>query len=146
MTSSVFLDINVWVALTLNKHVGHIAARAWYEALPIPVDLVFCRFTQLGLLRLLTTKSIVDDEPMSQARAWEVYDVWIERGGAVFQEEPSGVEIEFRALSNQKQPAPKDWADSYLAAFAASTSLKLVTFDRSLSERSPRSTLLKVKP
>ncbi len=145
MTSSVFLDINVWLALTLNKHAGHVAARTWYEGLPISVDLVFCRFTQLGLLRLLTTKGIVDDEPMSQAKAWNVYDTWIEKGGAVFHDEPFGVEIEFRALSNQRQPAPKDWADSYLAAFAASTSLKLITFDRSLSERSPRSTLLKVK-
>jgi predicted nucleic acid-binding protein len=37
-----------------------------------------------------------------------------------------------RALTRIRQPATKDWADSYLAAFAAVGQLTLVTFDRGL--------------
>jgi predicted nucleic acid-binding protein len=32
-------------------------------------------------------------------------------------------------MSRLRQPAPKDWADSYLAAFAGAAQFTLVTFD-----------------
>ena len=142
MTSLVFPDINVWVALTLRTHEHYPAAWKWYRQLPENVDLVFCRFTQLGLLRLLSLKGVAGIETMSQVQAWAAYDKWFDEGGAIFQEEPFGIELEFRSLANLSMPAPKDWADSYLAAFAASTSIPLVTFDRSLGRRIPLSILL----
>ena len=46
--------------------------------------------------------------------------------------EPTGLEPRFRTLTRRRTPAPKDWGDSYLAAFAASGELTLVTFDRAL--------------
>ena len=49
---------------------------------------------------------------MTQRAAWLVYDTWIESGGAIYQEEPFGLDIEFRSLSNQTQASPKEWADS----------------------------------
>ena len=33
-------------------------------------------------------------------------------------------------MTRLRHPAPKDWADSYLAAFAGVAQLTLVTFDR----------------
>ena len=142
MTSSVFPDINVWIAMTLEEHEHHGTARQWYESLPPTTDLIFCRFTQLGLLRLLNTLVAAGTGIMTQKEAWKAYDAWIERGGAVFEAEPEGLETEFRQFSNQRLPAPKDWADSYLAAFAESSGTTLVTFDRKLSSRSRGSILL----
>jgi predicted nucleic acid-binding protein len=46
--------------------------------------------------------------------------------------EPSGLEPRFRTLTRRRHPAAKHWADSYLAAFAASAELTLVTFDRAM--------------
>ena len=143
MTSSVFPDVNVWLAMSLITHQHHEAARAWYDRLPSETDLVFSRLTQLGLLRLLTTVGAAGEETMTQRQAWAVYDTWINQGGAVYQEEPFGLEREFRSLSDRAEASPKDWGDSYLVAFAASTSMPLITFDRALGGRYARSVLLK---
>jgi len=142
MTSLVFPDINVWLALTLKAHEHHWAAWKWYKSLHRDEELAFCRFTQLGFLRLMTTKGVAKHETLNQREAWAAYDRWIERGGGVFCEEPRGLEVEFRFYADKKIPSPQEWADSYLAAFAAAGSMELVTFDRALSLRAKRSTLL----
>jgi hypothetical protein len=79
---------------------------------------------------------------LSQKSAWETYDDWLENGHAIFAEEPSSVERIFRSLSNSRQVAPKDWADSYLSAFAQVTGFRLATFDQVLHRRTPGSLLL----
>ena len=82
------------------------------------------------------------DEVLSQTEAWAVYDRWLEDERIGFLDEPSGIELEFRSLTLSRQAAPKDWADSYLAAFASAAQLTLVTFDRSLSGKVKSSILL----
>ncbi len=69
-------------------------------------------------------------EVMGQAEAWQVYDRWLEDPRVVFLDEPAGLEQTFRAQSRRGEPAPKDWADSYLVSFASVCGLKLVTFDQ----------------
>ena len=142
MTSLIFPDVNVWVALSLRAHEHSEAAWVWYRSLRAEEELVFCRTSQLGLLRLLTTQSIAKQERLTQVQAWAVYDGWIQKGGAVFLEEPFGIETELRFYAARKTPSPKEWGDSYLVAFAAAASLPLVTFDKSLSQRYARSILL----
>ena len=134
-TTSLFPDINVWVALTYEGHTYHQTAADWYAALSPEAALVFCRFTQLGLLRLLTTAAVMGDEVMTQPEAWRAYDSWHKDPRIEFADEPSEVEVRFRALTRLRQPATRDWADSYLAAFAAAGQLTLVTFDRGLGAR-----------
>ncbi len=70
-----------------------------------------------------------NDDVLSQAEAWNTYDQWLEDERVSFLPEPPGLELAFRALSRRHRPAPKDWADSYLAAFASASNLTLVTFD-----------------
>jgi len=135
--SSVFPDINVWVALTHGAHVHHQTAHDWFDALGDRATLSFCRFTQLGLLRLLTADAVMGDEVLTQAAAWSVYDRWIADDRVSFAEEPPGIEQAFRARTRQKQRAPKVWADAYLLAFAERSQLSLVTFDRALRGRAP---------
>lgn len=49
------LDTNTWIALALETHPHHAAARRWYEAAPLTRgDLLFCRATEISFLRLIT--------------------------------------------------------------------------------------------
>jgi len=133
--SFLFPDVNVWIALTYQGHVHHSAAARWFASLSDSARLCFCRITQLSLLRLLTTQAVMGPEVMSQTQAWEVYDRWLADGRIVLLDEPVGLEAAFRMQSRRGLPAPKDWADSYLAAFAAISGLTLVTFDKAFGGR-----------
>jgi predicted nucleic acid-binding protein len=94
------------------------------------VQFCFCRFTQLGLLRLLTAEVVMAEDVLTQADAWAVYDRWLGDSRVSFADEPPDLERRFRALTHLRQAATKSWADSYLAAFADASQLTLVTFDR----------------
>ncbi len=141
-TSSVFPDINVWLALSTPDHQHFRVAWAWYVALPGECILAFCRITQLGLLRLLTTQSVMGPGTLTQAEAWHTYDRWIEAAGAEFAGEPEGLESAFRSLSGTRQASPKEWADAYLAAFSDVSGFPLVTFDRALAGKAIGAVLL----
>ncbi len=128
-TSFLFPDINVWVALTHGRHVHHMIARDWFESLEADVRFCFCRFTQLGLLRLLTAEAVMGDDVMNQVEAWAVYDRWLSDDRVDLVEESPSLERRFRALTRSRQATPKVWADAYLAAFAETSQMTLVTFD-----------------
>jgi len=143
MTSLVFPDINVWFALTINGHTHAPAAWEWYRSEPDEIALVFCRFTQLGLMRLLTTAAAMGGKPRSNAEAWKDYDVWLGNHSAIMMEEPIGVETRLRALTRGREASPKEWADAYLAAFALASDLRMVTFDRALARKAHGAILLR---
>ena len=140
--SFLFPDINVWIALTYRRHIHHNAARAWLSSVRQDAALCFCRFTQLGFLRLLTTSVVMGNQVCSQAAAWGTYDEWLTGGNATWVEEPASLDQVFRTLSSSPQAAPKDWADSYLAAFAQSSGVQLITFDQALARKTVGSRLL----
>lgn len=141
-TSSVFPDLNVWVALTAARHVHHAVVSDWLNGLGDDVRLHFCRFSQLGLLRLLTSPAVMGEDVLSQRAAWRVYDAWVRDFRVSFLDEPPDLEPEFRGLSRRPHPAPKDWADSYLAAFANAADLMLATFDGGFRGKARRLILL----
>lgn len=141
-TTSYFPDINVWVALTYEGHVHHAIAAAWFRTLSLEATLTFCRLTQLGLLRLLTAKAVMGDEVMTQPQAWAAYDRWLQDPRVRLVDEPLEIETRFRALTRRRQPATKDWADSYLASFATVGQLTPVTFDRGLRAKAKSAILL----
>src|SRR5262245_43906702 len=116
-TTSLFPDINVWVALTYEGHLHHSDAANWFATLSPDVTVAVCRFTQRGLLRLLTAETVMRDEVMTQPQAWAAYDRWLRDPRVEFVDEPEGIETRFRALTRLREPATKDWGDSYLAAF-----------------------------
>ena len=142
-TSFLFPDINVWIALTYQGHIHHGRAAEWFSTIPADSRLFFCRFTQLGFLRLLTAEAVMGDELMNQRQAWQTYDRWLQDDRVACLDEPSGLERIFRNLTRLRRPATKDWADSYLCAFASASQLSLVTFDRSLSRKASNSRLLR---
>ncbi len=137
MSLSAFPDINVWVALAVDAHVHQLAARRWWEEYPLEGEIGFCRFTQMGLLRLLTTPAVMGGDGLSQRAAWRVYDRFGGDPRVRRWAEPPDLEAEFRARTRARQAAPKVWADAYLAAFAAAAGARLVTFDRALAGLGP---------
>ena len=82
-------------------------------------------------------------EVMAQAEAWKIYDRWLQDERISFLDEPAEIEPAFRGLTQSSQAAPKDWADSYLAAFALAAQLTLVTFDQAFSSKAKQLILLK---
>jgi len=124
------------MALTYEGHVHHAVARDWFEGVSSASRLFFSRFTQLGLLRLLTAEAVMGrDEVMGQTGAWQAYDRWMQDDRVEFLDEPAGLEAAFRALSRSPRPAPKEWADSYLAAFASASRLLIVTLDGAFRDK-----------
>jgi toxin-antitoxin system PIN domain toxin len=131
MTSLVFPDINVWLALGVSGHIHHRQAVLWYQQID-GEEMVFCRFTQLGLLRLLTTSAVMGREVMSQRQAWHIYDQFYDAGARLLPDPPT-VEESMRRLTRHAIATPKLWADAYLAAFARESGATLITFDKALA-------------
>ncbi|MGB8096129.1 MAG: TA system VapC family ribonuclease toxin [Terracidiphilus sp.] len=142
MTFSLLPDVNIWVALHHTRHLHHQKALEWFEALDPMQVLVFCRQSQIGLFRLLTTAAAMGDETITQRQCWAIYDRWIEGGRAVELTEPAGLALAFRSRTEVTAPAPKTWTDAYLAAFAETAELTLVTFDRALAGKTKQALLL----
>jgi toxin-antitoxin system PIN domain toxin len=137
-----FPDVNVWVALAHEVHPHHAAARRWSDALTDDAVVCFCRFTQLGLLRLLTNESAMGTDVLTQAEAWDAFDGLMEHRSNRMAEEPPGVDELFRRLTTSNLASTKQWADGYLAAFAEAGQLTLVTFDRALARKTSGAVLL----
>lgn len=129
-----FLDLNVWLALSDPAHVHHEEAWGWLKLLPNDIGLLFSRYTQIGLLRLLTNEAVMGPATMTLSRAWDAYDAWRTDPRVAFYPEPFGLEDSFRAATRpfHTKPASKWVGDCYLIAYAKECGATLVTFDRAL--------------
>ena len=134
MNTSNFLDANVWLALIWNRHERSDTARSWFEQ-TTEGRFLFCRFTQLTVLRLLTTAAVMGADVRTMAEAWEIWDQLASDDRIGFLSEPDDLETHFRKHSRLTSASPKVWADAYLLAFAQAAGLTLVTFDRALGSR-----------
>jgi uncharacterized protein len=141
-SSFLFPDLNVWFALTHTIHPQHSAAKMWAAGLDQGDVVYFCRFTQLGLLRLLTNHSAMGPDLLTHSQAWRVFDQIIAHPGNRMIEEPKGIEPLFRQVTDRKESSTKQWPDGYLAAFAQSAGLILVTFDKALAAKTKCAILL----
>ena len=129
-----FPDANVWLALLWNRHVHSERATQWFDQSG-EQEFFFCRFTQLTVLRLLTTEQILGDDARTMAEAWALWDrIWAD-SRISFLAEPEGLETEFRSRSRLAARSPKVWSDAYLLSFAAAAGIRFVTFDQALKSR-----------
>lgn len=128
------LDINTWIALSLDAHPQHRPARLWYDQTPLQRgDLVFCRQTELGFLRLITQAAVMARcgvEPLSNTEAIEFLDSLCADPAVSREDEPPATRSLWLQLAQGPLPSPNVWMDAYLAAFAISLGAELVTFDR----------------
>lgn len=76
-----FLDANVWLALMWSRHVHSERARLWFEQAG-GEQFFFCRFTQITVLRLLTTDQSMGKDTKTMSEAWRLWDrVWADTFG-----------------------------------------------------------------
>jgi toxin-antitoxin system PIN domain toxin len=129
-----FPDLNVWLALSVASHSHSEGAWRWMRHLPSDAGLIFSRYTQIGLLRLLTNTSVMGDQTLTLHKAWKVYDRWLEDPRVEFYPEPRNIEAGFRQVTEafRAQQASKAVADCWLLAYAKEIQGTLVTFDRAL--------------
>ncbi|MFL5243485.1 MAG: TA system VapC family ribonuclease toxin [Gemmataceae bacterium] len=125
-------DSNVWLALALSKHEFHLAARRWMSQLSAQQPALFCRLTQLSLLRLLTTAAVSAPygiPALTNKAAWSIYEGFRADGRIAWVEEPRTLESSWKKLASASKASPKLWMDAYLASFALSGNYQLVTTD-----------------
>lgn len=128
-------DVNVWVALTAERHIHHHTARQWFSSLQ-DGDLAFCRVTQMGFLRLLTNKHVLQEEALAPDGAWRAYRAMRSDRRVVYLFEPGNFsEDGWEEFTEGQSSSPNRWTDAYLAALAQTALLTLVTFDRKIPVR-----------
>ena len=110
-------DSNVFLALAVEQHVHHRSAATWFEALTGADTALFCRATRIFFLRLLTQKIAPDFVPLTNRAAWAALDQLM-------------ADETWRQLADGDAVSPKRWTDAYLAAFAITGGLRLVTLDK----------------
>jgi uncharacterized protein len=129
------VDVGVWLAAVWGRHVHHPAVADWFgnEA----DDIVFCRVTQMGLLRLLSDPAILGDDAIDRSQAWRIYDrLWADQR-VLWADEPAELGAVWRTISARDDRSHKLWTDDYLAAFAQVGDATLVTLDRTMPARYP---------
>ena len=86
-----FPDINVWLALYSPGHIHRQPAMDWFDN-STEHDVAFSRITQMGFLRLLTNRHVMDHNAMSPSAAWQAYDGLLRNTRISFAIEPPNVE------------------------------------------------------
>ncbi len=131
---SFFPDLNVWLALCVAGHRHNSDAWNWLSPLPREARLIFSRYTHVGLLRLLTNRSVMGERTLTLRKAWGVYDRWLNDPRVEFYPEPRGLDAGFReATAPFAGKAASKWVgDCYLLAYAKQSRAALVTFDQAL--------------
>ncbi len=121
-------DVNVLLALAFEAHEHHPLAVVWLDTVR-DQEVSVCRVVQSGFLRLASNPALFGEEALTLSEAWECYDRLIEDSRFVWTREPSGLEHYWRRLTLGSSYSPKVWTDRYLAAFAITGELRIVTFD-----------------
>lgn len=131
----ILIDAGVWLAAVWGRHVHYPVASHWLNGQAD--DLVFCRVTQIGLLRLLSNPAIMGDDAVDRSQAWRLFDQLWSDERVLWADEPDELDAVWRAISARDDKSHKLWTDDYLAAFAQAGDLTLATLDRKLPERYP---------
>mgnify|MGYP002628159697 CR=1 FL=1 len=130
-------DVNIWIALALSGHSFHAVARKWLDAESLPGSIFFCRASQQGLMRLLTTEAVLAPygiPALTNRAAWEIGEQFLADDRIAFAPEPDGVEAMWKAWAGRDMASPKLWMDAWLAAFALQSRFQLVTIDKGFAK------------
>ena len=121
-------DINVWIALSAPEHAHRIRAdRYWHESAPEMV--VFNIVTMLGLVRISSNAPLFHGSAKTPIGAWMQFQKWMDLPGTSFMEDSPEVRKTLDTIIHSGVVTGKTFTDAYLAAFAISNGLRLVSFD-----------------
>lgn len=142
------LDTNVWLALVLTEHPGHPVAQDWFTGLKQEhKSLLFCRFTEQSVLRLLTSEKILHRlnlEAFTNGEAIKALSEMQQNPMVDTGVEPPSTKKLWLKLSTRSTASPKLWMDAYLAAFAISGHHQMVTFDKGFRQFTEKGLNLKL--
>lgn len=126
-------DVNVWIALSEPKHsLRKRAEHYWHEE--AADRLAFVPITMLGLLRLLTNKTVMQGAPLSSDEAWQVFQKWLAHPTVSLLQGPPGFHPAFHDWLRAGVVTTAGWMDAYLAATARSLGARVVSFDRGFDQ------------
>lgn len=126
------VDSSVWLAAVFPPHPLHAQAQQSLANATARAPAVFCRATQQSFLRLITTPQILRAyaaETMTNLSAWKTFELFLSKPSITLQDEPVGTVALWRRMAARDTASPKVSMDAYLAAFAISGSMPLVTLD-----------------
>jgi toxin-antitoxin system PIN domain toxin len=126
-------DANLWVALAFPRHPHHERARKVYAMTSARRPAIFCRATQQSFLRLASTPALLrlcGAIGLTNEDALTALNQFMGMPSVKYRDEPAGLVPIWHRLSGRPNASPKLWMDAYLAAFAISGKLRMVTFDR----------------
>jgi len=121
-------DVNVWLALAASQHPHHAAAAAYWTGHD-GGRIWFCRTTMLGLVRLLTNPKVMGDQALDLRLSLAAYQRFATLPEVGWHAEPTDCSAQLLQLLSADLPA-RFLTDAYLAAFATSAGLRMVTFDK----------------
>lgn len=122
-------DVNVWLALSIKEH-QHNSAATTYWTSKSEASVAFCALSAAGLTRLLTNPHVMDGKPLSVQEAWSLYRRWLTDPSVFYVPEVYSWTAALESILKEHRLTPRLLPDAFLAAFAISTNLRLVTFDR----------------
>src|SRR5260370_12599970 len=91
-------DANGWLALLWGRDIQSERARDWLEKSQ-EEKFFFCRFTQLTVLRLLTSAVVMGSDVRKMSEAWNLWDKVCADDRVAYLSEPEAIEPEFRRQS-----------------------------------------------
>ena len=122
-------DANIVLPLLVPAHIHHARVRQWFDGLDAG-EFALCRFVQLAALRLLCNRAVMGDRAISGSAAVGIVSELLEDERVNFMHEPKGLDQVLPGLFRHAAPTSQLAADVYLAAFAISGEMRLVTIDR----------------
>lgn len=134
-------DTSVWIASVFTTHPFHEQAQAVLHAATPAFPAVFCRSTQLSVLRLASTPALLKAygaDGFTNRDALVAMDALLALDQVCEREEPIGTVALWHQLAGCDTASPKVWMDAYLAAFAIRGALRLVTLDHDFKDFVPR--------
>ena len=132
MPGSLF-DTSAWIAVIFPDHPQHAPASQELLLASAERPAVFCRSSQQSLLRLLTTNAVaksVGQAALSNREALATLDVLLALTQVAERDELPGTVARWRHLATSDNASPNVWMDAYLAAFAITSDLRLVSADK----------------
>ena len=135
------VDTNVWLAAVFTTHPLHQVAREAVQQATPAEPAVFCRATQLSLLRLTSTPTLLKAygaEGLTNRDALVALHALQALRQVSVREEPRGTLALWHGMSALDSASPKVWMDAYLAAFAISGGLRMLTLDQDFRNFVPR--------
>lgn len=135
--SPALFDANVWIALAFDAHPNHAAAVEAFRLQTPERPACFCRATEQSFLRLASTPAILrlcNASGLTNLDALAMFEGFMSSAVVEYRNESEGTVALWHRFAARPTASPQIWMDAYLAAFAITGGLKLVTFDSGFSQ------------